>query len=133
MGLALAAMVIPAAYAQLQPTPKRMVAMSVPAHVDAVHGTANVKLHLDAGALPTTFKVTTKGAGMSNSEIQCLWLLFGSLRCHGHIPGLICKAARLRFSSGPKIWSTDQSRRWRSILIMWKVRRVEDRGRIVRN
>lgn len=65
MGLALAAMVIPAAYAQLQPTPKRMVAMSVPAHVDAVHGTANVKLHLDAGALPTTFKVTTKGAGMS--------------------------------------------------------------------
>ncbi len=61
MGLALAAMVIPAASAQLQPTPKRMVAVSVPPHVDAVHHTANVKLHLDAGALPTTFKVTTNG------------------------------------------------------------------------
>jgi len=61
MGLVLAAMVIPAASAQLQQTPKRMVAVSVPPHVDAVHHTANVKLHLDAGALPTTFKVTTKG------------------------------------------------------------------------
>jgi hypothetical protein len=61
MGLAQAAMVIPAASSQLQPTPKRMVAVSVPPHVDAVHHTANVKLHLDAGALPTTFKVTTNG------------------------------------------------------------------------
>ena len=61
MGLALAAMVIPAALAQTQPTPKRMVAVSVPPHVDAAYHAANVKLHLDAGALPTTFKVTTKG------------------------------------------------------------------------